>query len=87
MYTFTTNNKHQRCDPILAATPVLIMYIVHDLLGLDAYTSCTVDEQDSRVARHKRTNYMQAIACVLYSYTACNMIHAYLTHVQLVSIS
>ena len=46
--------------------PVLNMYIVHDLLGLDAYTLYTVDEQDSVAARHERTNYMRAIACVLY---------------------
>ena len=67
--------------------PVLNMYIVHNLNGLDAYTLCTVDEQDSVVARHKRTNYMQAIACVLYSYTACNIIRAYFTHMQLTNIS
>ena len=30
------------------------------------YTSCSMYEQDSVVARHERTNYMSAIAHVLY---------------------
>ena len=40
---------------------------VHDLNGLDAYTLCTMHEQDSVVARHERTNYMRVIAHMLYS--------------------
>ena len=35
--------------------------------SLDAYTLCTVHEQDSVVVRPKRTNYMHAIAHVLYN--------------------
>ena len=50
---------------ILTAVSVLNMYIVHDLNGLDANTSCTVHEQDSVVARHEKRNYMHAITCVL----------------------
>ena len=58
--------------------------MVNDLNGLDTYTLCTVHEQDSVVARHKRTNYMHTIACVLY--IACNVIHAYIAHVLLISV-
>ena len=48
------------------------MYAVHDLNGLDVYISRTMHEQDFVVARHKRTNYMRAIALMLYS-TKCVM--------------
>ena len=65
MYTLTTNNKHQHWDPIIAAVSVLNMYVVHYLNGLDAFTLCTVHEQDSVVARHERTNYTHAIACIM----------------------
>ena len=41
--------------------------VVHDLNNLDAYTLCIEYEQDSVVTRHERTNYMHAIACMLYS--------------------
>ena len=60
MYTPTTN-KRKHWDPILAAVSVLNMYVVHDLNGLNAYTSCTMLEQDSVVVRHENTNYMRAI--------------------------
>ena len=61
MCTLTTYNERQHWDPIPAAVSVLNTY------HLDAYTLCAVHEQDSVVARHKRTNYMHAIALVLYS--------------------
>ena len=61
------DNKHQRWDPILTSVSVLNTYVVHDLNGLDAYILCIVHEQDSVVAMHKRTNYMNATAHVLYS--------------------
>ena len=54
----SAGNRH------FAAVAVLNIYAVYDLNGLDAYTLHTVDEQDS-VVRHKRKNYMCAIACVL----------------------
>ena len=50
-----------------AAVVVLNTYIFHDLNSLDAYTLCTVHEQDSVVARHQRKGYMCAIACMLYN--------------------
>ena len=50
-----------------AAVTVLNTYNVHDLNSLDTYSSCTVHEQDSVVARHERTNYTHAIACMQYS--------------------
>ena len=50
-----------------ATMAVLNMYVVHDLNSLDAYTLHTVHEQDFVVARHKRKNYMHAIAHVVYS--------------------
>ena len=56
-YTFITNNKHQHWDLILAAMSILNAYIIHDLNGLDSYTSYTVHEQDSVVARHEKINY------------------------------
>ena len=46
MYTFTTNNKCQHWDMILAALSVLNAYVVHGLNGLDTYILCTVYEQD-----------------------------------------
>ena len=52
------------------------MHAVHDLNGLDAYTLCTVHEQDSVVVRNERNNYMHA-----------NVICAYVDLVLLVSIS
>ena len=59
------------------------MYAVHDFNDLDAYTLCTVHEQDSVVARDERkTTCMLLLAC----YTARNMILAYITHMLLVSI-
>ena len=54
---YTTNNKCQYWDPILASASVLNTYIAHDLNGLDAYTSCAVHEQYSVVARNERINY------------------------------
>ena len=66
MYALTTNNKHQHWDPILAVVSILNTYIVHDLNSLDTYTLYIMHEWDSIVARHERTNYMCAIACVLY---------------------
>ena len=50
-----------------AVVAVLNTCIVHDLNGLDTYTLYTVHEQDSVVARYKRTNYTSAIARKLYS--------------------
>ena len=51
-----------------AAVTVLNTYNVHDLNNsLDTYSSFTVHEQDSVVARHERTNYTHAIACMQYS--------------------
>ena len=47
------------------AVAVLNTYNVYDLNSLDAYTLCTVHEQEPVVARHEITNYMRAIACVL----------------------
>ena len=67
MYTLTTSNKCQCQDLILAAVSVLNIHIVHDLNSLGAYAACTVHEQNSMVARHERTNYTHAVACVLYS--------------------
>ena len=67
MYTLTTNNKCQRMNLILAAVSVLNMYAVRDLNSLDAYTLCTVHEQDSVVARNERTKYTHAIARMIYS--------------------
>ena len=69
MYTPTTNNKHQHWDSILAAVFLIVLnkYVVHDLNSFNAYTFCTVHEQDSVVVRHERTNYMHAIALMLYS--------------------
>ena len=67
MYTPTNINECQHLDPILVDMSVLNMYVVCDLNGLDAYTSCTVHEQDSVVTRHERTNYTIATASVPYS--------------------
>ena len=50
---------------MLTAVPILNMYVVHDLNGLDACTLCTPHEQDLVVARHERINYMHAIAHML----------------------
>ena len=55
----------QHWDPILAAVSISNMYVLHDLNNSDPYTSCSMYEQDSVVARHERTNYMCTIACVL----------------------
>ena len=57
------------CSIVFAAVSALNIYMctVQDLNGLDAYTSCTVHEQDSVVARHERTNYTHAIVCMLYN--------------------
>ena len=52
---------------MLAAVSILNTYAVNDLNSLNPYTSCTVHEQNSGMARHERTNYMCDIACVLYS--------------------
>ena len=62
---------------------VCIKYIcvVHYLNVMDTYTFCTVHEQDSVVARHKRTNFIYAI------YTAYNMICACIAHMQLLGYS
>ena len=46
---------------------ILNTYAVCDLNNLDAYTLHTVHEQDLVVARREITNYMRAIALVLYS--------------------
>ena len=66
MYTFITYNKCQCWDLTLSAVSVLITYVIYDdqlyLKGLDAYTLCTVHEQDLVVARHKRTNYIHVFA-------------------------
>ena len=67
MYTLTIDNKHQCWDSILAAVSVLNTYVVHDLSSLDAYTLCTVHEQDVVVVKYERTSYMHGIACMLYS--------------------
>ena len=67
MYTPTNINKCQYLDPILADMFVLNMYVVRDLNGLDAYTSCTEHEQDSVVVRHERTNHTIVTASVPYS--------------------
>ena len=61
---FTTNNKHQHWDSILAAVSVLNTYVVHDLYSLDAYTLCMVHEQDLVLARHKTTNYTRYYYCL-----------------------
>ena len=63
----------QALDPILAAVSVLNMYVVHDLNGLNAYTtSCTVLEQDSVVVRHENTNYMRATQHIKrHTYIGC----------------
>ena len=66
-HTLTIINASSYWYPIFAAVSILIMYVVHDLNSLDAYTSCTVHEQDSVVARHERTNYICGITCMLYS--------------------
>ena len=50
---------------MLDGVSVLNTYNVHDLNGLDAYTLCTVHEQESVMARHKRANYMHTIARML----------------------
>ena len=50
-----------------AAVAVLNMYTVHDLYDLDAYTLCTVHEQDLMVASYEAKNYMHPIVLVLYS--------------------
>ena len=50
-----------------APVAVLNIYALHDLNGLDAYSSCSVYEQDSVVAKHKKENYVHAIAYVVYS--------------------
>ena len=43
------------------------MYVVHDLNSMDVNMYfVTMHEQDSVLARHKRTNYTPAIAHVLY---------------------
>ena len=55
---------------------VLNTHVVHNLNGLDAYTSRTVHEQDSVVARHETKNCMCA-----------NVILAYIALVLLASIS
>ena len=66
-----------------AAVGVLNM-LVHNLNSLDAYTLHTVHEQDLVVVRHERTaTCMLLLAC----YIARNVIHAYITHMLLVSIS
>ena len=69
-HTLTINDKYHiartRC---FAAVAILSMYVVHDLYSLDAYTLHTMHEQDSVVARHKRTNYTHAIARVLQHVT------------------
>ena len=67
-----------------AAMSIFNMYVVHNFNGLDVYTSCIVHEQNSVVARDDRTNYTHAIARMLY--TACNMIHAYIACMLLMSI-
>ena len=87
-YTLTTNNKRQHWDPIFATVSALNTYVLNDLNNLDAYTLCTVHEQDSMVVRHGTSNYMHAIACVLLlvCYIACNIIHVYIACMQLVSI-
>ena len=73
MCTLTTYNKHNHWDPILAAVSVFNMYIVHDnqlyLNGLDAYTSCTVHEQDSMVTRHECA--IQLITYIANTCIAC----------------
>ena len=70
-YTLTANNKYQCWDPTHADVLVLNAYIVYDdqlyLNNLNACTSCTVHQQDSVVVRHKSTNYIHVIACMLYS--------------------
>ena len=43
------------------------MSVVHDLSGLDAYTSCTVHEEDSVMVKYQKINYTHAIAHMLYS--------------------
>ena len=62
---YAINNKCRHWDPILAAVSILNTFVVHDLNGLDAYTLCTVHEQDPVMARHERRNYTCAIACML----------------------
>ena len=58
------------------------------LNGLDAYTLCTVHEQDSVVAKHKRTNYTYAIVHMLYSTKNDTSIHCLLaTHEYVVKWS
>ena len=54
---------NHRWDPIHAAVSILNTYVVLDLNGLDAYTLCTLHEQDSVVARHEKINY----TCDVYS--------------------
>ena len=65
MYTLTTYNKFQSWDPMLAAAAMSVLHVIHDdqlyLNGLDAYTLCAVHEQNSVVARHKRTNHTCAV--------------------------
>ena len=64
---YVTYDKRQHLDLMLAAVSVLNLCIVHDLNSLEAYTSCTVHEQDSVVVRHKRRNCTRTIAHMLYS--------------------
>ena len=69
VYTY----KCQRWDPILAALPVLNTYIIHDdqlfLNGLDTYVLCTVHEQDSVVAKHKR------MIVTAFAFAACHSVN------------
>ena len=50
-----------------AAVTELNTYVVYDLSNLDAYTLRNVHEQDLILAMHKITNYLCAIAHMLYS--------------------
>ena len=69
MYTLTTYKCHH-WDPILAALSVLYTYVIHDdqlcLNGLDTYVFCTVHEQDSVVAKHKR------MIVTVFAFAACH---------------
>ena len=56
MYTLININEHQCWYLTFAVVFIFYLYVVHDLNCLGAYTSQTVDEQDSVVARHNRTN-------------------------------
>ena len=69
-HTLTINDKYHIARTwCFAAVTILSMYVVHGLYSLDTYTLRTVHEQDSVVARHKRTNYTYAIACTLQHVT------------------